>query len=128
MIDTSVEANLRTLGSLSFAVGVPGSAFVGKYLYDNYYAATSLQAVEYLLPIGGILICISLLLAPAAYKAILVRINYWIQTGERIAIREPKSPEIRKLIMYVSLTRIVRIIFLCAHPTFAIILVAGLVL
>jgi hypothetical protein len=126
MIDTSIKSIIKDLGRLSFAFGVPGSGFALKYLYDHYASITSLPAVHYMRPIGVFLICVSLLLAPAAYKILLPGIKSLIYVGEGIISRTPAAHGIKKTIFYVSILKLIKLVFLCAHPLFAIILAVTL--
>ena len=124
-IDISLAGNIKTLAQLSYAFGVSGSAFALKYFYDFHLAAIKLPAVFYMLTIGIIFLTISLVLSPAAYKSMLPRLNAWISRGEHVISKNPGDPASTGAKLRILCLKFFRLLLLCSHPCFFLLLVAA---
>ena len=126
-IDVSLAGNLRTLAQLSYALGVPGAAFVMKYFYDVYGAGIKLQAVFYFLPIGIVFLLFSLILAPAVHKSIIPNLDSWISRGVKASQIRPGTSTSHAVLRRVSIIKFIRLVVLCSHLCFLILLVMAVV-
>ncbi len=124
-IDTSLAGNLRTLSQLSYAFGLTGTAFVVKYFYDVYGAGIKLPAVFHFLPIGAFCLLFSLVLSPAVYKSMVPNLNSLISRGVKASRINYGTSTSHAVLRTVSIIKLIRLVVLCSHPCFLILLAAA---